>query len=102
MRTYVNPSFDSNPAPEGIHRDGANYIISGLVLNRQNVTGGMSKVYLVDKKTEVFKRELQPGEGLFQADEENLYWHSVTSLHRKNPSWQGWRSIIGFDVVVKN
>ncbi|MDW3191643.1 MAG: 2OG-Fe dioxygenase family protein [Cytophagales bacterium] len=102
MRTYVQQGFDSNPAPEGVHRDGANYIVSGLVLNRKNVVGGTSTVYLADGKTQVFSRQLNPGEGLFQADEENLYWHSVSSIKKINVEEEAYRSIIGFDMVFKN
>lgn len=101
MRTYAVKGVNTNPAPEGIHRDGANFIVSGIVLERKNVVGGASKIYLEDKETLVFEKELQPGEGIFQVDEDNNYWHSVTDLARRDSRYPGYRSIVGFDINIK-
>jgi hypothetical protein len=85
-------------APEGIHQDGADYIVSALVIERAGIVGGESIVYAPDKKTEYFRRTLAEGEGIFQADK--ALWHYVTQI-RENPAVPpdyGHRSILGFDM----
>jgi len=87
-------------APEGIHQDGADYIVSALVIERAGIVGGESIVYGLDKKTEYFRRTLAEGEGLFQSDRE--LWHYVTPV-RENPAVPpdyGHRSILGFDMEI--
>ena len=95
---------------EGAHEDGADFIVSALVVNRINVNGGESQILemLADGKKEiVFKRTLAPGEFVFQADtgEELIYgndlWHHVTPFHIADESkGEAWRDIIGFDLIV--
>jgi hypothetical protein len=87
-------------APEGIHQDGADYIVSALVIERAGIVGGESIVYAPDKKTEYFRRTLAEGEGLFQTD--RALWHYVTQI-RENPAVPpdyGHRSILGFDMDI--
>jgi len=85
-------------APEGIHQDGADYIVSALVIERAGILGGESIVYGPDKKTVYFRRTLAEGEGIFQTDKG--LWHYVTPI-RENPAVPpdyGHRSILGFDM----
>jgi hypothetical protein len=85
-------------APEGIHQDGADYIVSALVIERAGIVGGETIVYGLDKKTEYLRRTLAEGEGVFQSDK--VLWHYVTQI-RENPGVPpdyGHRSILGFDM----
>jgi hypothetical protein len=87
-------------APEGIHQDGADYIVSALVIERAGIVGGESIVYGPDKKTEYVRRTLAEGEGIFQSD--RGLWHYVTQI-RENPAVPpdyGHRSILGFDMEI--
>ncbi len=87
-------------APEGIHQDGADYIVSALVIERAGILGGESIVYGPDKKTEYVRRTLAEGEGIFQSDKG--LWHYVTQI-RENPAVPpdyGHRSILGFDMEI--
>lgn len=91
--------------PEGIHKDGSDYIISALVIERENIIGGESYIYRKDKRTIAFHHCLQPGEGLFQEDEKSSLWHTATpifSADKKMMEGNGIRSIIGFDIDVIN
>ena len=45
VRQLCYPNLNSHNSAEGIHQDGANYIISACVLNRYNIQGGTSSVY---------------------------------------------------------
>jgi hypothetical protein len=87
-------------APEGIHQDGTDYVISALVIERAGIVGGESIVYAPDKKTEIFRYTLAEGEGLFQDDK--TLWHYVTPIKENpaSPLRYGHRSILGFDVEI--
>lgn len=88
-------------SPEGIHQDGADYIVSALVLDRENVSGGMSRIFGPDKKSEVFTHTLDVGFGLFQADSGSDLWHDVTPIQvlREEES-EGKRRTLGLDIKL--
>ena len=96
IRQICYPYVDSHNSPEGIHRDGADYIISALVMNRSNIDGGESIIYDKDKNI-LFKKILYPKEGIFQEDK-NL-WHYVTPI-KSNGEYIGYRDILGIDIKV--
>ena len=45
MLTYADRWIGNEPAPEGTHQDGSPFIVSALVIERHNVTGGTSSVF---------------------------------------------------------
>lgn len=99
MRSVASPGRRSSNAPEGIHQDGADYIVSALVVERRGVAGGESRVY--DENREVLlRRTLEIGEGLFQADAGSPLWHDVTSIafDPESGECEGVRSIFGLDI----
>ncbi len=109
MSVKARQHVPGNNSPEGAHEDGADFIVSALVINRQNITGAKSQVLekLPDgKMINIFERELQEGEFLFQADtgEEKHYgndlWHYVTPFYVTDPLKESWRDIIGLDIVI--
>lgn len=89
-------------APEGIHQDGADYIVSALVIERRGVQGGTSIIYGQDKQTRYLTITLQPGQGIFQADHGSELWHDVTPivLDPASSGSEGVRNILGFDILV--
>lgn len=99
---FAELEHDGDNAPEGVHQDGSDYIVSALVVERDGILGGESIVYGPDKKTEYLRHTLMPGQGIFQADKNTPLWHYVTSiLEDPNvPPTYGKRSILGFDVDV--
>ncbi|WP_025741207.1 2OG-Fe dioxygenase family protein [Aquimarina pacifica] len=109
MRTISRETIKGENAPEGIHEDGAQYIMSALVINRQNIEGAESQIYektnSADKEL-VYKKILDPGEFIFQADtgEEftfgNDLWHYVTPIAPIDVLKPGIRDIIGFDMDI--
>ncbi|MCH9648328.1 MAG: 2OG-Fe dioxygenase family protein [Deltaproteobacteria bacterium] len=89
----------SKPAPEGVHQDGANYIVSALVLERENVIGGESHVLLNrDGPAAIESIQLAEGQGLLQSDIDHDLWHGVTKISRLDPEIPGHRSILGLDI----
>ncbi|EZH73536.1 hypothetical protein ATO12_16495 [Aquimarina atlantica] len=109
MRTISQEKIKGENAPEGVHEDGAQYIMSALVINRQNSIGAESQVYekLSPEHNElIYRKVLAPGEFIFQADtgEEftfgNDLWHYVTPIEPDDSSRLGIRDIIGFDIDI--
>lgn len=89
-------------SPEGIHQDGADYIVSALVMSRSGIVGGESLVYGPDKETVYLKHTLQSGQGIFQADSGSPLWHYVTPIEVDSSvnARVGTRNIFGFDFEV--
>jgi hypothetical protein len=110
MSVQATSAQPGDNSPEGAHEDGADYIISALVINRLNVNGGQTQIIErspAGKKSIIYRRILLPGEFVFQADtrDEITYgtdlWHHVTPFHLADPeAGEGWRDIIGFDIMV--
>ncbi|TDQ28491.1 2OG-Fe dioxygenase family protein [Tenacibaculum caenipelagi] len=108
MRTLTQGTIQGENSPEGVHEDGAQYIISALVINRKNITGGETQIFekIGDTKELLFKKELNLGEFAFQADtgEEKIFgndlWHYVTPIQPKNKAELGVRDIIGLDIEI--
>ena len=96
VRQIAYPEQESHNSPEGIHRDGADYIVSALVMNRINIKGGESIVYDKDKK-EIYRTTLREDEGIFQEDREQ--WHHVSGIEPVR-DMIGFRDILGVDIIV--
>jgi hypothetical protein len=103
MRTIVRPASGGDVVPEGVHQDGAKYIVSALVVERDGVIGGESVVYGPDKQTEYLRTTLQPGEGIFQADHHSPLWHFASPIRLDPHSGraEGRRGIFGLDINVE-
>ncbi|HCF27855.1 MAG TPA: hypothetical protein DEV81_11805, partial [Cyanobacteria bacterium UBA11049] len=83
------PSNYGNPAPEGIHRDGTDFI--GIFsANRENIQGGETHLYIDKKEKPVFKKILHPGELLLVNDRE--FFHFTTPIKPTSDA-QGVRDV---------
>ena len=103
VRTVARPGAPGSAAPEGVHQDGADYIVSALVIEREAVLGGESVVYGPDRRTPYLRTVLEPGQGIFQADGGSPLWHAVSPV-RLDPDAgraEGKRSTFGFDVHLE-
>ena len=83
--------------PEGIHQDGADFIVSAIPIIMENVNVPASIVYDIEKAP-IFTSHLMIGEGLFHDDKS--YWHSVSDLHTTGTADLGRRGTLGFDMRV--
>lgn len=73
IRTTCSPKNYGNPAPEGIHRDGTDFI--GIFsVDRENIQGGETHLYTARKEKPVFSKILNPGELLLVNDHEFLHF----------------------------
>jgi len=94
------PDQQASNAPEGIHQDGMDYIVSALVISRSNISGGRSIIYDNDKSTRILEVELCPGQGILQPDKNTQLWHDVTPIQSLDDISAGSRSTLGFDFTV--
>lgn len=75
IRTTCSPSNYGNPAPEGIHKDGTDFI--GIFsVARENIQGGETHLYTAKKEKPVFSKVLNPGEMLLINDHEFFHFTS--------------------------
>jgi hypothetical protein len=106
VQSLVYRTQPGDNAPEGTHQDGADYIISALVIEERGIRGAMSKVYFRDpvskEETMLLRHDLKVGEAIFQADKGTPLWHDVSpmSLVEGSPYKVGSRSILGFDIQL--
>ena len=80
IRTTCSPDNLGNPAPEGIHQDGTDFI--GIFsVSRDNIQGGETHLYTAKKEKPVFSKILNPGELLLVNDHEffPLYYSYKTA-----------------------
>ncbi|MBD2662974.1 hypothetical protein B6N60_00498 [Richelia sinica FACHB-800] len=83
IRTTCSPNNLGNPAPEGIHQDGTDFI--GIFsVGRDNIQGGETHLYNAKKEKPVFNKILQPGELLLVNDHE--FFHFTTPIKSQNPA----------------
>ena len=97
VRQICYPELNSHNSAEGIHQDGADFIVSAFVLNRQNISEGKSIIFN-KYKDEIYNTTLHNGEGIFQEDKE--LWHYVTPI-QANDNFIGYRDILGIDIILK-
>jgi 2OG-Fe dioxygenase len=102
--THITSTIDaiSSNSPEGIHQDGMDYIVSALVVNRENALGSKSIIYGKDKTTPLLETTLMPGFGILQPDKDTDLWHCVEPIVPENTTVTACRSTIGFDFAISN
>lgn len=81
IRITCSPNNYGNPAPEGIHRDGTDFV--GIFsVDRDNIEGGETHLYTTKKQKPVFSKILNPGELLLVNDHE--FFHYTTPIKPKS------------------
>lgn len=77
IRTTCSPQNFGNPAPEGIHQDGTDFI-GIFAVDRYNISGGATQLYTAKKEKPVFHKILNPGELLLVNDRD--FFHYTTPI----------------------
>ncbi|QSJ19008.1 2OG-Fe dioxygenase family protein [Nostoc sp. UHCC 0702] len=89
IRTTCSPDNMGNPAPEGIHQDGTDFI--GIFsVTRENIQGGETHLYTGKKEKPVFSKILNPGELLLVNDHD--FFHFTTPIKPQTDD-QGIRDV---------
>lgn len=99
VMVVARPGVSGHPAPEGRHQDGVDYIVSAVVIERRNVTGGVSTICRGRDGTALLEVELAAGEGIFQADAGSPLWHEVTAVQAIGAD-DGHRMTLGIDLNI--
>lgn len=97
VKIFASKEGQTN-SPEGIHRDGFDILMPCFVVERKNITGGISRFY--KNKVCIYKKQINEGQGLFLL--ENMHkdiYHDVTPIYSCKK--EGFRSIIGVDINFK-
>jgi hypothetical protein len=89
IRILCSPEFAGDPAPEGIHQDGFDYV-GIFCIDRVNVAGAATHLYRAKDQPPIFNKELQPGEVVFVNDRE--VFHYTDPLHPLVPG-EGHRDV---------
>ena len=101
VRQICYPGIQSHNSMEGIHQDGADYIISACVLNRHNIVGGVSSIYDTNH-SELAQYLLQEDEFIFQDDVNLRHYVSPVNYHLCDSILgQGYRDILGIDISIR-
>lgn len=91
-RIFVDSERQGVIVPEGVHRDGHEYVFIG-VYGRTNVSGAeMSFRLNEDKNTSFFTTTLQVDQGVVFSDRD--MWHYVSEIELIDPSCVGYRDTV--------
>lgn len=98
IRVTASAGEDGHPTPEGIHKDGANFVTVHLA-ELVNADGGDVSIYDNDKNLLSTHRLNQITDSYLFNDE--ILWHSANPITPKNEAHQAIRSILTFDYHPK-
>ncbi len=89
----INASADEvgKPTPEGVHKDGADYILI-MLLDRQNVRGGESQVY--DNNMRPLKQCTMRDSGDLLLVNDHEVYHGVTPIVPEDKTKPAWRDVL--------
>lgn len=91
FRIVATADQAGKPTPEGIHKDGADFILI-MLMKRHNVVGGVSQIY--DNNKQLLEQVCleQPGD-LVLIDDKRIY-HGVTALLPDDVSKEAYRDVL--------
>ena len=79
------------PTPEGVHRDGVDYVLVALV-RRQNIESGTTTIHAEDQRR-LGAFTLTDSLDLALLDDRRV-WHGVTAVEPKDPGQPAWRDVL--------
>ncbi len=91
-RILATPDQQGKPTPEGVHRDGVDYVLT-LMVGRNNVIGGESSTYAQDGRTLLASVTLaEPGDFILLDDRRTK--HGVAPIGRRDAAGSGYRDAL--------
>ncbi|RTZ65540.1 MAG: hypothetical protein DSZ29_04215 [Aquificaceae bacterium] len=91
FRIQTNNKESGKPTPEGIHKDGADFILI-MLLERNNITGGVSHIYDAEKHLQFGAVLEELGDCIILDDRK--VWHGVSEIHALDKSQIGYRDVL--------
>ena len=96
IRIVASPEEPGEPAPEGIHQDGTDFLTLHLV-RRSNVSGAVSTIYDLDRRPIQTYTMLEPLDSFVLEDPRIL--HGVTAVHPADGKGLAIRDLLGIDFI---
>ncbi|MGB9152346.1 MAG: 2OG-Fe dioxygenase family protein [Alphaproteobacteria bacterium] len=91
FRIEALPEAEGLPTPEGIHRDGRDFVLV-LMVRRENIQSGVTTIHDADKKILGSFTLTQPLDAAFVDD--NRVYHGVTAVTPLNPALPAYRDVL--------
>ena len=91
FRIEPTPDTAGLPTPEGVHRDGVDYVLV-LMVARENIAAGTTTVHLAGGMEVGSFTLAQPLEAVWLDD--SRIFHGVTAVHARNPELPAFRDVL--------
>src|ERR1700724_2368275 len=91
FRVEARPGEEGRPTPEGMHRDGVDWVLV-LLVSRVNVTGGETSIHGLTKQPLGSFTLTEPLDAAFTDD--NRVFHGVTPVTPLDPAQPGHRDVL--------
>lgn len=91
FRIYADINKHSSPTPEGVHRDGVDFVLM-LFIGRYNILGGEKSIYYINKNliaNYIFSVPME----LAIVDDKNIYY-GVSPIFKENIDDIGYRDML--------
>ncbi len=91
FRIVAQPDQLGKPTPEGVHKDGAEYILI-MMMDRQNIQGGVSRIY--DNAMQPLAEGTLQTQGDLVIVNDHAVYHGVTEIAPAEPTRRAWRDVL--------
>jgi hypothetical protein len=91
FRIEAKTGVAGKPTPEGMHRDGVDYVLV-LLINRRNIASGTTTVHDLDKRALGSFTLTDPLDAAL-VDDSRCY-HGVTPVEPENPAQPAYRDVL--------
>lgn len=91
FRIEAGPDVAGQPTPEGLHRDGVDYVLV-LLVDRQNIERGTTTIHAIDGAPLDAFTLSEPGDLALLDDHRCL--HGVTPVLPRDPAQGAWRDVL--------
>jgi hypothetical protein len=91
FRIEARPGEAAQPTPEGLHRDGVDWVLV-LLVARENIAEGVTTIYDLSRKPLGNFTLTQPMDSAF-VDDSRVY-HGVTAVQPLNPTRPAYRDVL--------
>ena len=96
IRIVASPQEHGEPAPEGIHQDGTDFLTLHLV-RRSNVSGAVSTIYNLERRPIQSYTMLEPLDSFILEDPRIM--HGVTEVYPADGKGLAIRDLLGIDFI---
>ncbi|MCI2007399.1 MAG: 2OG-Fe dioxygenase family protein [Acetobacter peroxydans] len=91
FRIEAQPDMPGHPTPEGLHRDGVDWVCV-IMIRRENVACGETSIHDLNRRLVGSFTLTEPLDTAFVND--NRVYHGVTPVEQDDPTRPGWRDVL--------